>query len=103
MGGPAPADNIARAGATDQTCVQVQISGQKPSAYDCLNQQLQRQAEGVTRAPQSLPLTATSPSNQVGTFNMQGVSEQYGQNFGKSAIPYRPPPPVFSNALSPAR
>ena len=28
-----------------QTCVQVEISGQKPSAYNCLNQELQQQAE----------------------------------------------------------
>ena len=83
-----------------KTCVQVQIAGQKPSAYNCLNQQLQQQAEGAqSRGGPAAPLGAGSPSNAVGTFNEQGVKEQYGQNFGRSVIPYRPPAPVFSNGL----
>jgi hypothetical protein len=84
-----------------QTCVQVQIQGQKPNPYDCLNQQLQSQAQGGTQSSPSLPLAANAPSNKVGTFNEQGVKEQYGQNFGKSVIPFRPPPPSFSNSLHP--
>lgn len=82
-----------------QTCVQVQVAGQKPSPYDCLNQQLQQQVQGTSPSQASPPLTATSPSNQVGTFNLQGLSEQYGQNLGKSATPYRPPTPAYSNPL----
>ena len=84
-----------------QTCVQVQIAGQKPSPYDCLNQQLQQQVQGVSPTQPQVPLSANSQSNQVGTFNQQGVAEQYGSNFGKSAIPQRPPVPVFSSGLHP--
>jgi hypothetical protein len=84
-----------------QTCVQVQIPGQKPSPFNCLNQQLQSQAQGTHQSSPSLPLGANSPSNKVGTFNEQGLQEQYGQNFGKSVVPFRPPAPVFSNALHP--
>ncbi len=81
-----------------KTCVQVQIAGQKPSAYNCLNQQLQRQAESAQGSGvPAAPLGAGSPSNAVGTFNEQGLKEQYGQNFGKSVIPYRPPAAVFSS------
>ena len=83
-----------------QTCVQVQIAGQKPSPYNCLNQQMQQQAQGANSTQPNLPLSANSPSNQVGTFNEQGVHEQYGQNFGKSVIPYRPAP-VFNSPLRP--
>jgi hypothetical protein len=86
---------------TGQTCVQMQIAGQKPSPYDCLNQQLQQEVQGVTSTEPSLPLSAGSPPNQVGTFNEQSLSEQYGKNWGHSVIPYRPPPPVFSNGLHP--
>ena len=83
-----------------KTCVQVQIAGQKTSAYNCLNQELRQQAEGAaTGGVPAAPLGAGSPSSAVGTFNEQGVKEQYGQNFGKSVIPYRPPAPVFSSGV----
>lgn len=84
-----------------QTCVQVQIAGQKRSPFNCLNQQLQQQVQGAQGAPSVPPVTSGSPSNKVGTFNEQGLAEQYGKNFGKSVIPYRPPPPTYSNSLHP--
>ncbi len=109
MLGPGPAlaqaatgsGGITLPGSSGQTCVQVQVAGQKPSAINCLNQQLQQDAQGANPTEPTLPLSAASSSNQVGTFNEQGVAEQYGQNFGKSAIPYRPPVPVFTNPLKP--
>ena len=81
-------------------CVQVQVAGQGSSAFNCLNQQLQQDVQGVSSAQAKLPTSATSPSNQLGTFNEQSLREQYGQNFGKSAMPYRPPPPSFNTSLS---
>jgi hypothetical protein len=95
--------NVAPAGAAQSAspaCVQVQVAGQAPSALNCLNQQLQQDVEGVAPTQSKLPLSADSPSNQVGTFNEQSMREQYGQNFGKSATPYRPPPPTFNTSLS---
>jgi hypothetical protein len=83
-----------------QTCVQVKVNGESPSAYNCLNQQLQQEVLGTGAANPKLPLTANAAPNQVGTFNEQSVREQYGQNFGKSAIPYRPPAPTFNTSLS---
>ena len=74
-----------------QTCVQVKVNGESPSAYNCLNQQLQQEVLGSSTANPKLPLSASSGPNQVGTFNEQSVREQYGQNFGKSVTPYRPP------------
>lgn len=100
--GPAQAPGSAGGKASPgQTCVQVQIQGQKPNPYDCLNQQLQQQVQGESQNSPSLPLSAASPSNKVGTFNEQGLKEQYGPNFGKSVIPYRPPAPTFSSGLHP--
>jgi hypothetical protein len=83
-----------------QTCVQVKVNGESPSAYNCLNQQLQQEVLGTSAANPKLPLSAGSGPNQVGTFNEQSVREQYGQNFGKSAVPYRPPAPTFNTSLS---
>jgi len=84
-----------------QTCVQVQVTGAGSSAFNCLNQQLQQDVEAVAPTQSKPPISATSPSNQVGIFNEQSLSEQYGQNFGKSAVPYRPPPPSFNTSLHP--
>jgi hypothetical protein len=95
------AQNLSLPGSSGQACVQVQVAGQKPSPFNCLNQQLQQDVQGTGATQPHLPLVATSPSNQVGTFNEQGVAEQYGQNFGKSVVPYRPPAPVFNNSLHP--
>jgi hypothetical protein len=95
------AQNVTLPGSSGQSCVQVQVAGQKPSPFNCLNQQLQQEVQGAGSTQPHMALGATSPSNQVGTFNEQGVAEQYGQNFGKSVIPYRPPAPVFNNSLSP--
>jgi hypothetical protein len=97
---PAPGSTAPPSGG-GQTCVQVQIQGQKPNPYDCLNQQLQSQIQGGNQASPNVPLGANSPSNAVGTFNEQGLKEQYGQNFGKSVVPYRPPAPSFSSGLHP--
>jgi hypothetical protein len=81
-----------------QTCVQVAIAGQSAASLACLNQELQNQAVAAAgQPPPTAPLSAGSPSNATGSFNEAGVAEQYGKNFGVSAVPYRPPPPVFSN------
>jgi hypothetical protein len=78
-----------------QTCVQVNVIGQKPLPYNCLNQQLQQQVQTAAPAP-PVPLGANSPANAAGAFNRAGVAEQYGANFGNSVIPYRPAAPGFS-------
>ena len=82
-----------------ETCVQVEIGGQKSSGLDCINQDLKREVDGV-HPPQNIPpLSATSPPPSVGSFNATAMSEQYGQNWGKSVIPFRPAPPVFVNPV----
>lgn len=85
--------------ALGQACVQVQIGAASGTGYGCINQELQEMAQSAAPPQANLPLAATSSSNQVGSFNEQSLEEQYGQNFGKSAFPYRPPAPVFNNPL----
>ncbi|MCA6106529.1 hypothetical protein J6497_04585 [Bradyrhizobium sp. CNPSo 4026] len=50
----------------------------------------------VTNQP---PIDARSPDTRVGVINIPAVQQQYGQNFGISARPYRPPPLVYSPPL----
>jgi hypothetical protein len=65
----------------------------------CLNQQLKRQVDQVNPTEAQPPLDAKSPDIKVGTVNIPAVQQQYGQNFGHSVIPFRPPPPVYSSGL----
>jgi hypothetical protein len=59
-------------------------------SFNCLNRQLQQQVDNVNPATPSAPFSASSTDIKVGTVNMSAVKQQYGQNFGVSAIPYRP-------------
>jgi hypothetical protein len=59
-------------------------------SFNCLNRQLQQQVDNLNPVTPSAPFSASSTDIQVGTVNMSAVKQQYGQNFGVSAIPYRP-------------
>jgi hypothetical protein len=81
------------------TCTDVQVGSAQ--SYNCINAQLGALAH-ATQRPSSTdaPLTASSPSNEVGTFNESATRERLGPNFGKSATPYRPtyvPPPTIGS------
>ena len=66
---------------------------------NCLNRQMRRQADHVNAPVISAPLGANSPDIKIGIVNLPAVQQQYGQNFGKSVIPFRPPPLTFAPAL----
>ncbi len=86
-------------GPDTETCVEVEIAGQKTSGLDCLNQQIKRQVDHLLPTPTIAPLDAQSASVKVGGFSQAGMSEQYGKNFGKSVIPFRPAAPSFIQPL----
>jgi hypothetical protein len=80
------------------TCVDAKVGSAE--SYGCLNRELQK------RIPQQRPdaamgLNAMAPAPQVGSYNQAAVREHLGTSFGKSAIPQRPPPAVFSSPLVP--
>lgn len=75
----------------DETCVEVEIGGEKAPKLSCLNQQLQKQVESVRPTANIAPLDATSsPAVKLGGYNQTALKQQYGPNYGKSAIPWRP-------------
>jgi hypothetical protein len=80
---PAPAAPI--------NCTDVQVGSAQ--SYDCINAKLGAVARGTQRfsSDADAPVTSSSPSNVVGTFNEGATRNRLGANFGKSAIPYRPP------------
>ena len=82
-----------------ETCVEVEIGGEKAPGLNCLNQELKRKVDRVQPPPIGAPLDAQSPSVRVGTFNETAVSQQYGTNFGKSVVPQRPPTPIYASPI----
>lgn len=82
-------------------CVEVQIGQESASHMDCLNDALRRVVEREHNTPlPEAPLSATSPSNKVGTFNDAAAHQMMGNAFGVSALPQRPKN-TFTNPLLP--
>jgi hypothetical protein len=86
-------------GGTGGACVEVEIGGQKSTGLDCLNQKLKQETNNVQPIGNIPPLDASSPAVKVGGFSQTAVSQQFGQNFGKSVVPFRPAPPVFTSGI----
>ncbi len=86
----APAAGAPAGAATN--CTDVQVGSAQ--SYDCINAKLGAVAHSTERfsSEADAPVTSSSPSNVVGTFNEGATRNRLGQNFGKSAIPYRPAP-----------
>jgi hypothetical protein len=76
-----------------ERCVEVEIG--KDSAFGCLNQKLKREVDRVNPLMNLPPIDARSPDVRVGNVNEAAVRQQYGSNYGRSAIPFRPPVPTF--------
>lgn len=69
----------------------------------CLNGELQAAARAGQPLPSAVDATtaqATVPS-KVGTFSYSATQQRMGQNFGKSATPYRPPTPTYTTPTVP--
>lgn len=81
-------------------CVEVEVGGEQVSSLECLTQDLQRKIEDSQAIPKmQAPATASSPSVEVGGFNLPALNQQYGKNLGKSVHPYRPPQPNYVKPL----
>lgn len=82
-------------------CVDVEIGGSR--SYNCLNNELKRQVNRTSPSIITAPIGATSPDIQIGVVNVPAIQQQYGKNFGRSVVPFRPPPPIFTSPLVPNR
>lgn len=80
-----------------QRCVDVTIGGDQ--SFGCLNEKLKRQVGQIIPVMNIAPIDAKSSDIKVGVVNMPGVQQQYGQNFGRSVIPYRPAPPIYTSPI----
>ena len=95
VGGRAPGSTgSGRASGSPDRCVEVEIGSSR--SMDCLNQKLRKEVDRVNPSLNLPPLDAKSQGLKVGIVNMPAVQQQYGRNFGVSAVPFRPAPPAHS-------
>src|ERR1700737_3753395 len=87
--------------AAPERCVEVEIGSSR--AFECLNQKLKQQVDRVAPTLNLPPIDARSPDTKTGVVNIPGVQQQYGKNFGVSAVPFRPAPLQFNSPLGPHR
>ena len=71
-----------------ERCVDVDISGSR--SYGCLNETLKRDVDKVNPSLNLPPIDARSSDTKLGIVNIPGVQQQYGSNFGRSIVPFRP-------------
>lgn len=81
-----------------ERCIDVEIGGAR--SFGCLNQTLKGDVEKVNPVPNLPPADARSGDTRIGIVNLPGVQQQYGQNYGRSVVPFRLPPPVYSAPIN---
>jgi hypothetical protein len=85
-------------GGAHERCVDVTAGGER--SFGCINQMLKNKVDKTNPPTMNTPpIDAKSSDLKTGVVNIPGVQQQYGQNFGKSAVPYRPPPAVFGSPI----
>ncbi|UFZ03337.1 hypothetical protein LQG66_29540 [Bradyrhizobium ontarionense] len=62
----------------------------QPRTLSCINESLRRKVDAVNPLGNQAPIDARSSDLKVGTANVPAVRQQYGDNFGRSVVPYRP-------------
>jgi hypothetical protein len=85
-------------GAGQERCVDVAPGGER--SFGCVNELLRRKVDSVNPSMNTPPIDARSPDTKTGVVNIPGVQQQYGKNFGISAVPFRPPAPIFTSPLA---
>jgi hypothetical protein len=60
------------------------------NSLGCINERFRRKVDEVNPVLNTPPIDAKSSDLKVGTVNIPAVQQQYGKNFGHSAVPYRP-------------
>jgi hypothetical protein len=82
------------AAAGTQSCMEVEVNGERAPSYTCLTEKLQPAASSGNPATLAGPRSeaiARQPSNQLGLFNRAATSHRMGNQFGVSVHPQRPP------------
>ncbi|MCC8539488.1 hypothetical protein ACDH70_01215 [Xanthomonas axonopodis pv. poinsettiicola] len=99
---PAPARTPAAV--TDAApCVEVRIGQSSSGRLSCLNQLLRESVERSTGAPAAITTPANGSALQLGQPTPAALRQRYGQAFGHSLQPQRPPAPRYLTPFAPVR
>ena len=60
------------------------------TSFGCINERLKRKVDEINPVFIAPPIDSRSTDLKVGTVNVPAVQQQYGRNFGRSVVPYRP-------------
>ncbi len=74
----------------ERSCVEVEIGGERAPALNCLNRKLRGEVDKVQPPSIAAPLDAKSQDTRVGIVNQSALRQQFGSNYGISAVPQRP-------------
>lgn len=82
--------------AKTQSCIDVEVNGERVPAYDCLTDKLSPADGHGPRIAAQLrsEQIARRPSNELDLFNQAATSQRLGNAFGKSVKAQRPPAAV---------
>lgn len=69
-------------------CVEVEVNGIR--SFNCSNESFRSTAEKTPPTFNIPPIDAHAADTRTGVANRAAVKQQYGRNFGKSVVPYRP-------------
>ncbi|MEI9993004.1 MAG: hypothetical protein WDM91_00305 [Rhizomicrobium sp.] len=73
-----------------QSCVEVEVEGQRRPPLDCLNRQLQQASAAGGPSAAIAAVVGNAEPNRVGIFSHAGTAIRMGAAFGRSATPQRP-------------
>lgn len=78
-------------GGDGRACVDVEIAGDRTPDYGCLTDVLRRSVKATKPIANVPPIGVDGGApNSIGLITPTEVQQQYGPNFGKSVVPYRP-------------
>ncbi len=102
---PAPVDEVVVNGRRPDACPPAAPVGGHGLDLACLDRQVKAAASAGRPPPLAGARDAAVRDAQVpsraGTFSFSAVAQRMGPNLGKSAEPYRPPPPVYASPIAP--
>jgi hypothetical protein len=87
-----------------ELCMETRVNGVSDGSFDCLNAQLRATMRRLIKTRQlnaTSLLSADSAPSSLGLVTVAGEQLRLGPNFGKSAAPFRPAPPVFRAPVRP--
>ncbi|WP_022973039.1 hypothetical protein [Xanthomonas maliensis] len=84
-------------------CVEVQIGQHRSGQLSCLNQQLRDSVARARAVPSATAPPVAGTPIALGQPTPAALRQRYGQAYGQSLQPQRPPAPQYASPFAPTR